>query len=237
MNYLFFSIIIPAHNEEKLIDKTISALQNLNYPKNNYEVIIVENGSNDNTYEISKKYESANIKIFHLDESGVSLARNFGQSKISPLVNWCITLDADTILKTEFLAELNDYLNIHTDFTHGMATLTPSHDSAKARFWFWYRNLTDRLMKTLDTIHIVKIDLISKVKYDETFHFTEDLRYAKEISRYGKYFFFKTENVISSTRRFEEKGYFRMFLMNLFIGIKYITHTNSLKNKTWDKIR
>ncbi len=39
MNYKFFSIVIPAHNEEKLIEQTLECLVRLDYPKNKYEVI------------------------------------------------------------------------------------------------------------------------------------------------------------------------------------------------------
>ena len=186
MNYRFFSIIVPAHNEARLIDKTLSALKKIDYPPDRHEIIVVENGSEDTTYEKCKKYQSTNCKILHLKDSGVSKARNFGQSQRSPKTDWCITLDADTILRQNFLKELNEYLSINPKITYGMATLTPDTASLKARFWFWYRNQTDKMLRTLDTIHIVRVDLITKVKYDETFHFTEDLRYAAQIKKFGK---------------------------------------------------
>lgn len=235
--YIFFSIIVPAHNEERLIDKTLQALTNLDYPKDHHEIIVIENGSTDATYEKCKKFESSNLKVFHLKEAGVSIARNFGQEHISPKTEWCVTVDADTTIGKNFLNELNEYLDIHPGVACGMAELTPDKTSLKARFWFWYRNQTDKMLRTMDTIHIVRVDLISKVKYDEIYHFTEDLRYAAEIKKCGKYFFMPTKNVISSTRRFEKLGYFKMFLKNLYIGIIYVTHKKSFKRREWEKIR
>lgn len=41
---LFFSIVLPAYNEEKYIEKTVEALKRLDYPKEKLEVIMVENG-------------------------------------------------------------------------------------------------------------------------------------------------------------------------------------------------
>jgi len=47
------SIIIPAHNEEATIEKCLASLENLDYPEDKYEVIIVDGHSTDNTVEIA----------------------------------------------------------------------------------------------------------------------------------------------------------------------------------------
>jgi len=49
---LFFSIVIPAYNEENYIGKTLSALKELDYPPDRVEVIIVDNGSTDQTESV-----------------------------------------------------------------------------------------------------------------------------------------------------------------------------------------
>jgi len=46
-HFLFFSIVIPAHNEAGYIDHTLRSLKTIAYPKDRYEVIIVENGFNE----------------------------------------------------------------------------------------------------------------------------------------------------------------------------------------------
>ncbi len=237
MNQRFFSIIIPAHNEEVLIEQMLLSLKQLEYPTTHYEVIVVENSSTDKTYELSKMYESSNVKVFQTKEKGVSKARNFGIHMCAPNTEWSIVLDADTSLKSLFLNELNMFLDMHPLATYGMTALTPNKNTLTARFWFWYRNQTDKLMKTLDTIHIVKKELLSKVHYSEEFNFTEDLQYADELKKCGVYFFMPTKSLITSTRRYEEKGYMNMFFMNLIIGFKYIFKRESLKNKSWEIIR
>ena len=47
------SVIIPAHNEELFIEKTLESLKKQEY--RNFEIIVVDNKSNDSTYEIAKK--------------------------------------------------------------------------------------------------------------------------------------------------------------------------------------
>jgi len=52
---LHFSIIVAAKNEENNISNLISALKNLDYPEDNYEVIIIDDNSNDDTLILAKK--------------------------------------------------------------------------------------------------------------------------------------------------------------------------------------
>lgn len=72
------SVIIPIHNGEKYIRNTIKRIQKQNYC--NYELILVENGSSDNSWEILKEIrkKNPNIIIFKNDEKGTSLARKKG---------------------------------------------------------------------------------------------------------------------------------------------------------------
>src|SRR3989344_7672697 len=97
MNNRFFSIIVPAHNEEKLIAETLTHLTALQYPKDRYEVIVVENGSTDKTFEIARRFEAPNFKILRSDK-GVSRARNYGVMQTRLDRDWYLFLDADTFL-------------------------------------------------------------------------------------------------------------------------------------------
>ncbi len=70
------SIIITAYNEEKYIERAIISALNQSYE--NIEVIVIDDGSNDKTLEISKKYLSQ-LEIFHNDHpQGLMEARNLG---------------------------------------------------------------------------------------------------------------------------------------------------------------
>jgi len=103
---------VPIYNEERYLDKTLEKLLNLNYDKDKFEIILVENGSTDRSYEIAKEYEqkSQNIRVYQ-SKKGVSIAKNKGLKYVNINSNYVIFLDADTLLEKEFLNELNNYLN------------------------------------------------------------------------------------------------------------------------------
>ncbi|WP_404661460.1 glycosyltransferase family 2 protein [Haloimpatiens myeolchijeotgali] len=80
------SILVPAHNEEKVIGRTVKSLLLLNYPKDKMELIVVNDNSSDGTYEvlnkIRKEYKGYNFKIINTDKKtggrGKSNALNIG---------------------------------------------------------------------------------------------------------------------------------------------------------------
>src|SRR5664280_3724401 len=93
---LFFSVIIPAHNEEAYVGKVLTSLKDINYSRDKFEVIVVENGSTDRTNDIIREYAPASFKVVRIAEPGVSRAKNKGIDLISQLSDWAIMLDADT---------------------------------------------------------------------------------------------------------------------------------------------
>ena len=74
------SIIIPAYNASKYITRTLDSICNQTYK--NLEIIVVDDGSSDNTLEICKKQSEKDnrIKVYHKDNEGVTLARDMGIS-------------------------------------------------------------------------------------------------------------------------------------------------------------
>jgi glycosyltransferase involved in cell wall biosynthesis len=87
------SIIIPAHNEEKVIGKCIESVLAIDYP--NKEIIVVDDGSTDRTYELAIHYQEKGIKLFRRPKaSGKSVALNTGLMISSGEI--IITCDADS---------------------------------------------------------------------------------------------------------------------------------------------
>ena len=66
----FVSILIPAHNEGLVIKRTIESMLTLNYPRERYEVIIVNDGSDDDTEEVVSKLAKRhrNVKLVNIPE-------------------------------------------------------------------------------------------------------------------------------------------------------------------------
>jgi poly-beta-1,6 N-acetyl-D-glucosamine synthase len=94
------SIVVPAFNEAKPIKNCIKSLQSLDYP--NFEIIVVDDGSSDNTFEIASKCDYA--KVFHQKNQGKPIALNNGVSRSSGEI--ILTVDADTELDREALRTL-----------------------------------------------------------------------------------------------------------------------------------
>ena len=238
MSQRFFSIIIPAHNEELIIEQTLRHLAEIDYPKDRYEVIIVENGSTDATYEYARRHESETIKVHQAPRKGVSHARNFGKTKCYPFHDWCIFMDADVSVKKEFLTELNTYLEAHPHVGYGTTTVQLDSDTLAAKVWSRLNAFTFRLFKFLFTIHIVRKDLSAKVTYNEELTSGEDTLYGRELARHGTYFFMPTKSVTTSARRFEKKGYLKMFFINASRGAACVVLPHKiLKKLDWEVVR
>ena len=98
------SVIIPAYNEELTVCKTISTLLNSTYK--NIEIIVIDDGSKDNTYETLTRTFSENrqIKILTKPNGGKAAALNYGIHQAYGDIVVCI--DADTLLNPEAIEKL-----------------------------------------------------------------------------------------------------------------------------------
>jgi len=105
----YISVIIPAYNCEKYIKRCVESIENQTY--DNVEIIVVNDGSKDNTLkicnELSEKY--SNIKIVDKENGGVSSARNEG-IKVS-IGEYIMFIDADDTLEKTALEKLLSNLN------------------------------------------------------------------------------------------------------------------------------
>ena len=211
----FFSFIIPAHNEEKYIGKTLECINALKYLKSDFEVQVIENGSTDQTFDVAKKHAGENIEVLSNPEKGVSKAKNLGLEKLSPRSEWVIFLDADTILEEDFLSGLNDFLqkNASKNFSIGTTAIKPfeNHDWY-ARAWFHLYDMGHKYTKTSYTVQIMNASLRSKVRFDKELALAEDLQFIKDCLLFGKFFFWNTDTVLTSTRRFDQTGWVTLFI-------------------------
>lgn len=105
--YPFCSIIILNYQGERVIEGCINSLLQLNYPKDNFEIIVVDNNSNDNSREILTKIakEHRNIKLIFLDKNyGFSKGNNVGiknaKGEFVALINNDSLLDKNWLKET-----------------------------------------------------------------------------------------------------------------------------------------
>ncbi len=209
----FFSFVIPAHNEAEYIEKNLASLKNLSYPEESFEVIVVENGSTDDTLERARNFASKNIKVLTTRARGVSHARNLGIKHVSSKADWIIFLDAHTNILPSFLESLSRFLKKKPSLTVGTTEVQPDKPiGAFPRFIFFINNVGHRLSRTSFAIHIVRADLKDKISYDEALTLGEDIDVIRQAERYGTFFYFPTKEVETSTRRFEAVGWLRLTL-------------------------
>ena len=204
----FFSVVVPARNEEKYISKTLESLRAMNYPKNRYEIIVVESGSNDRTYSIALKFRSSLIKVYHLERRGVSVGRNYGATKSSKKCDWLIFFDADCIPDENFLSDINNFLIKHPrkSFYAGTTKIVPLEDNFKIKVFLELYSIWLRIFRASFAMQLIRRDLFEKVKYDENLRLGEDYVILRELRKYGKFFFLSSTKLKTSIRRFEHQG-------------------------------
>jgi len=216
----YFSIIVPAHNEEQYLGDTLDHVAKLAYPTDSYEVLIVENGSSDRTLDVARQYERNNIRVFESDATGVSAAKNFGIDRVSPRSDWVVFLDADTVLKSDFLNDLERMLErTPKRLAVGTARVLPLGGGWRARAWFAYYDFSHRFGKGSYAIQIARRSLFPRIRFDERLTMGEDLLLIRQAMRSGAFFFLPTRTVYTSTRRFDAIGYWRLFLQWTVVSV------------------
>lgn len=101
------SIIIPFNNGKKYLDKCLKSLSNIEY--NDYEIILIDDFSKDNSEQIAKKYERTKYYYTNEETIGVGNARNLGIEKASG--DYIMFLDVDDTIDTNLLNNLERYMS------------------------------------------------------------------------------------------------------------------------------
>lgn len=103
-----FSIIVPVYNTEKYVKRCLDSIKSQTFK--DYEVIIINDGSTDNSSDIISKYP---YKIINQENQGLSMARNNGVKDASG--EYLIFLDSDDYIEKDLLKEINNSLSNNPD--------------------------------------------------------------------------------------------------------------------------
>ncbi len=99
---LDFSVIIPTRNRAQLLQRTLCKLKDQTYPRKMFEILIVDDGSSDETLEVIENFaESLPIKFFHQPQGGASSARNRAILEARGL--FCLFIDDDVLASPQLL--------------------------------------------------------------------------------------------------------------------------------------
>ena len=95
MNKADISIIVPIYNTEKYLNKCIDSI--INQTKKELEILLINDGSTDNSEKIIKTYKDKRIKYFKNKNQGIGKTRNFGIEKATG--KYLMFLDSDDYLE------------------------------------------------------------------------------------------------------------------------------------------
>jgi glycosyltransferase involved in cell wall biosynthesis len=120
------SVIIPLHNKEQYILNTIYSVLNQTFKA--FEVLVVNDGSTDNSLQVLKTVNDIRLRVFSIENSGVSVARNLGLEKSN--YEYVSFLDADDYWDNNFLSEIVMLVNQYPKervFASGRTSLFKNH--------------------------------------------------------------------------------------------------------------
>ena len=103
-----FSIIVPVYNVEEYIDDCLKSIKSQTFK--DYEVIVVNDGTKDNSMDIVKNYD---VEIINQENGGLSSARNTGVKKAKG--EYLIFLDSDDYIEKDLLKKINDSIKDNPD--------------------------------------------------------------------------------------------------------------------------
>lgn len=105
-----FSIIVPVYNVEKYLSECIESLINQTY--DNFEIILVDDGSPDNSPQICDEYakKDSRIKVIHKENGGVTSARKAGTNAATG--DYIVCVDADDWVENTYLEEFANAIGI-----------------------------------------------------------------------------------------------------------------------------
>lgn len=113
MDNLKISVILPVYNVAIYLERCIDSVLNQTYT--NLEIIIIDDGSTDNSSEICDKYESrdSRVIVFHKQNGGPSSARNFGMRHVTG--DYVSFIDSDDWIQKDFYESMMSGLLVNAD--------------------------------------------------------------------------------------------------------------------------
>lgn len=126
----FCSIVIPALNEEEFIEKSLYSLNQQTYPRDRYEIIVVDNGSHDRTMELASKFAD---KVLQKTNTNVGGVRNYGAQHAKGEIIICT--DSDCIVNNNWIETGVTLLNKYSKSVFGGGLKPRDNASWVERYW------------------------------------------------------------------------------------------------------
>lgn len=180
----YISVIVPAHNEEKYIHKTLSSVIKQDYGSQNYEIIVVDNNSTDRTKEIVKEFQS--VSYYFKKDGPVGAVRNYGVNFSKGEV--IAFIDGDCIADKSWLSTGVNLLYSMDE----IGAVGGKYSLDKSATWierYWLLGVNDEAISKLDLLGgdtITKREVFYKVgMFDENITSGEDTKLTYKIRSHG----------------------------------------------------
>ena len=181
------SIIIPALNEEKMIGLCLESLTRLVFARDQFEVLIVDNGSTDKTLSIVDSFKGRlNLKVLQQAGVRISALRNLGAR--AALGDTLAFLDADCLPRADWLDHIFELAPGNGAGVLGAHYLLPEDSSWVGRTWHRYQEAP----KSGEVSHVPAGDLIMRREdflnlggFDETIQTNEDYELCERARKAG----------------------------------------------------
>jgi peptidoglycan-N-acetylglucosamine deacetylase len=194
------SVIIPAHNEERYLRRTLEALRRQKYPI--YEVIVIANGCTDRTAEVARPRCD---RLIALSQKGLGVARNLGgRIATGELI---VFLDADTVLERDGLRRIAN--NFSRTDAAGTVRGRPDTDRFAYRLIYFMKNFTHRFSLHHGSSGVIvcwKRHFIRLGGFNERLEVRENSELIERLKRFGRYKFIGQTVATTSMRRYERRG-------------------------------
>ncbi|MBM3431595.1 MAG: glycosyltransferase [Bacteroidetes bacterium] len=106
-----FTVLVPARNEENNIGALLEAVQGLSYPRELIEIIVIDDGSADQTPTLVQQYPSIQLIRQNNDEGPGGKKKAIEAGVLAARHEWILTIDADSIPPSEWITTLNTFLD------------------------------------------------------------------------------------------------------------------------------
>ena len=201
------SIIIPAHNEERYIEKTLEALSRQEYGW--FEVIVVANGCTDKTVNVAR---GRCHRLIVLPQKTLGVARNLGAKMAKSEL--LLFLDADTLLDPQALKTIAQEFS--QEYSAGTLKGQPDCSRLAYRILYGLKNFVHWSGLHGGSSGVIvcwKKDFIRAGGFDEGLEVRENSHLIRRLLRFGRYHFNSRVSATTSMRRYDRQGCVRMFWM------------------------
>ncbi len=134
---MFASVVISTYNRAAHLEKALEAWANQDFPTEDFEVIVVNNGSTDNTgnvvHEAQKKFPRLQLRYFFEERPSLSHARNKGIEEARG--EYIIFVDDDATPRKDYLVRLKKYVSQFKDIQAFGGPVLPRYETGKEPAW------------------------------------------------------------------------------------------------------